>query len=133
MKNVKYIISTLFFCLIFSSFTLNSISVEAVNSNVEQKEYESKNVKQLFKSFYKSTGVYEFLNPVEGKLGPDKLKPMSIFSQSIGRIIMILICILLFYLAIAKNFEPLLLLPIGFGGLLANIPIAEIAGPNGLM
>ena len=70
-----------------------------------QKEYESKNVKELFKSFYKSTGVYEFLNPVEGKLGPDKLKPMSIFSQSLGRIIMILICILLFYLAISKNFE----------------------------
>ena len=58
---------------------------------------------------------------------------MSIFSQSLGRIIMILICILLFYLAISKNFEPLLLLPIGFGGLLANIPIAEIAGPNGFL
>ena len=38
--------------------------------------------------------------------------------------LMIFICILLFYLAIAKNFEPLLLLPIGFGGLLSNIPIA---------
>jgi sodium ion-translocating decarboxylase beta subunit len=58
---------------------------------------------------------------------------MSKFSQSFGRIIMILICILLFYLAISKNFEPLLLLPIGFGGLLANIPIAEIAGPNGFL
>jgi len=36
-------------------------------------------------------------------------------------------------LAIAKKFEPLLLLPIGFGGFLANVPIAEIAGPNGFL
>jgi oxaloacetate decarboxylase beta subunit len=32
------------------------------------------------------------------------------------------ICLLLIYLAIRKGFEPLLLIPIGFGGLLANIP-----------
>ena len=133
MRKIKLILSVLFVSIIFSCFSLDSISAESTNTNIEQKEYESKNVKELFKSFYKSTGVYEFLNPVEGKLGPDKLKPMSIFSQSLGRIIMILICILLFYLAISKNFEPLLLLPIGFGGLLANIPIAEFAGPNGFL
>lgn len=46
---------------------------------------------------------------------------------SIGQIVMILIGLLLIYLAIAKKFEPLLLLPIGFGGILANIPLAEIA------
>jgi oxaloacetate decarboxylase beta subunit len=46
---------------------------------------------------------------------------------------MILVAFLLFYLAIAKGFEPLLLLPIGFGGLLANIPLADIAGPNGFL
>jgi len=46
---------------------------------------------------------------------------------------MIFVSILLFYLAIAKNFEPLLLIPIGFGGLLSNIPIADIAGPNGFL
>jgi len=40
---------------------------------------------------------------------------------------MILIGLLLIYLAIVKKFEPLLLLPIGFGGILANIPIADIA------
>ena len=46
---------------------------------------------------------------------------------------MILICLGLIYLAIAKKFEPLLLLPIGFGGLLANVPIADIAGPEGFL
>ncbi|WP_213223858.1 sodium ion-translocating decarboxylase subunit beta, partial [Klebsiella grimontii] len=34
---------------------------------------------------------------------------------------------LLLWLAIAKKFEPLLLLPIGFGGLLSNIPEAGLA------
>ncbi len=42
--------------------------------------------------------------------------------------VMILVGILLVYLAIKRGFEPLLLLPIGFGGILANIPIAHMAG-----
>lgn len=41
---------------------------------------------------------------------------------------MILVGFVLLYLAIAKGFEPLLLIPIGFGCLLANIPFAYIAG-----
>lgn len=39
----------------------------------------------------------------------------------------------LIYLAIAKEFEPLLLLPIGFGCILSNIPIAGISEPGGLL
>lgn len=50
-----------------------------------------------------------------------------------GNLLMIGIGLLLIYLAIAKNFEPLLLLPIGFGGVLANIPLAGIGGPDGLL
>ena len=50
-----------------------------------------------------------------------------------GELVMIGISLVLIYLAIAKGFEPLLLLPIGFGGILANIPIAEIAGPEGFL
>ena len=45
------------------------------------------------------------------------------------QLLMIGISVVLIYLAIRKGFEPLLLIPIGFGGILANIPIAEIAGP----
>jgi len=41
--------------------------------------------------------------------------------------------LLLIWLAIHKEFEPLLLLPIGFGGILANIPVAGIAGPDGFL
>lgn len=45
------------------------------------------------------------------------------------------VCILLFYLAVRKGFEPLLLVPIAFGALLANLPteglITNIAMPGG--
>ena len=47
---------------------------------------------------------------------------LGIFSITIGQSVMILVGLLLIYLAINKKFEPLLLLPIGFGALLTNIP-----------
>jgi oxaloacetate decarboxylase beta subunit len=50
-----------------------------------------------------------------------------------GHLVMGLVCIVLIYLAIRKEFEPLLLLPIGFGGLLANVPSAGIAEPGGFL
>lgn len=46
---------------------------------------------------------------------------------SFPQAIMLLVCLGLLYLAIVKQFEPLLLLPIGFGGFLANIPEAGLA------
>ncbi len=50
-----------------------------------------------------------------------------------GQLIMLGICLLLLYLGIARRFEPLLLVTIGFGGLLSNIPGVEIATGNGLL
>ncbi|CAE6932370.1 MULTISPECIES: sodium ion-translocating decarboxylase subunit beta [Pseudomonas] len=50
-----------------------------------------------------------------------------------GQALMIAICLGLIYLAIRKGFEPLLLIPIGFGGLLANIPVAGMAEGNGIL
>ncbi|BBM02730.1 sodium ion-translocating decarboxylase subunit beta [Microbulbifer sp. GL-2] len=44
-----------------------------------------------------------------------------------GQFVMIIVGLGLLYLAIRKNFEPLLLVPIGFGGILANIPGADLA------
>ncbi len=44
-----------------------------------------------------------------------------------GQAVMILIGIALLFLAIRKGFEPLLLVPIGFGGIMANIPGAGLA------
>ena len=46
---------------------------------------------------------------------------------------MIAIGLGLLYLAIARKFEPLLLVPIGFGGILANIPGVDIAVGEGVL
>ncbi len=57
----------------------------------------------------------------------------GLYNFTLGQVVMILVGGLLIFLAINKGFEPLLLIPIGFGGILANIPIAAIAGPDGLL
>lgn len=51
----------------------------------------------------------------------------GIYNISAGQAFMIVIGLVLLFLAIRKNFEPLLLVPIGFGGILANIPEAGLA------
>lgn len=55
------------------------------------------------------------------------IRGMGIMHLELGQALMILISLVLLWLAIARKFEPLLLLPIGFGGLLSNIPEAGLA------
>ncbi|GGB56076.1 sodium ion-translocating decarboxylase subunit beta [Shewanella inventionis] len=50
-----------------------------------------------------------------------------------GQLLMMAVGCLLLFLAIAKGFEPLLLLPIGFGAILANIPNAGFTEEGGLL
>jgi oxaloacetate decarboxylase beta subunit len=50
-----------------------------------------------------------------------------------GQVIMMLVGCGLLYLAIARNFEPLLLLPMGFGSILTNIPLAGFSEVGGLL
>jgi carboxybiotin decarboxylase len=51
---------------------------------------------------------------------------------TLQQVLMLAISCVLIYLAIVKKFEPLLLLPIGFGVLLANLPLAFLMeGPHG--
>ena len=57
----------------------------------------------------------------------------GLYNLSPGQALMMPVCLLLIYLGVSKGFEPLLLVPIGFGGLLANIPVADIAGPEGFL
>ena len=53
--------------------------------------------------------------------------------MTLGQGLMIVIGLLLLYLAIVRKFEPLLLVTIGFGGILSNIPGVEIATGDGLL
>jgi len=50
-----------------------------------------------------------------------------------GSLVMITLAGIMFYLAIAKDVEPLLLLPIGFGCLLANLPLSELMHEGGVL
>ena len=58
-----------------------------------------------------------------------EVKTLFGMPYGLGQLIMIPLCLFMMYLAIVKGFEPLLLLPIGFGGLLANCPLAGVTAP----
>lgn len=58
---------------------------------------------------------------------------LYLFGQGLPNVIMLLIAAVLLYLAIAKEVEPLLLLPIGFGCLLVNIPLSDMMDKGGLL
>ena len=51
-------------------------------------------------------------------------------SMTLGNGLMLVVACLLLYLAVWKKFEPLLLLPIGFGCLLANLPMSHMASTD---
>ena len=53
------------------------------------------------------------------------LKTTGFASMTLGNLIMILIGIVFIFLAITKDYEPLLLVPIGMGAIVANIPLVE--------
>jgi oxaloacetate decarboxylase beta subunit len=55
------------------------------------------------------------------------LEQSGIANLSVGNLVMFVIAGILIYLAITKEYEPLLLIPIGFGAILANLPLADMA------
>ncbi len=57
----------------------------------------------------------------------------GLYQLTLGRFVMICVGLGLLYLGIVKRFEPLLLVTIGFGGVLSNIPGVEIATGDGLL
>ena len=132
----KILLSLLFSVLTLTSFVQASTHDAPATPAVEQKEYQSKSVSELVASFWETTGINAILDTDDGEMTAEPSgegRVMSGFESSIGRIIMILVVFVLFYLAIAKNFEPLLLIPIAFGGLLANIPLADMGGAHGML
>ena len=76
----------------------------------------------MFRRLWQSTGIYEFIV----RTGED-------WTLGIGRLLMICVGFVLLYLAIFKGFEPLLLVPIGYGAIMSNIPLAGIATPDGIL
>ena len=77
-----------------------------------------------------------FIHSAQNAFSNNELQGIEQILSAHGQWIMILICLFLLWLGIKKQFEPLLLVPIAFGGLLSNIPMPlgeEIAGPNGFL
>jgi oxaloacetate decarboxylase beta subunit len=58
---------------------------------------------------------------------------MGISALTIQNVVMIIVGCVLLYLGIKKDCEPLLLVPIGFGAVLVNIPLADLMGEDGLL
>ena len=86
------------------------------------------NITESLQSLWNSTGIANMILPPN----PDLQGAEQILYQ-FGSPIMILVCLFLLWLGIKKQFEPLLLVPIAFGGLLSNIPLAGIAEPTGFL
>lgn len=61
------------------------------------------------------------------------LEATALYAVTWQQIVMIAVCLFLLWLGIKKQFEPLLLVPIAFGGLLSNIPVADIAAPGNFL
>lgn len=76
-----------------------------------------------------STGIYNMIE----KADPAITSGIEQFLHQFGHPIMLVICLFLLWLGIKKQYEPLLLVPIAFGGLLSNIPMAGIAEPTGFL
>lgn len=107
----------------FPSYSAVDPAVDTVRTAQQTDHVESlPSIKALLKSITKSTGIAGFIDGNKES-----------FTKGAGRFIMILVGFLLLYLGIAKKFEPLLLVTIGFGCILANIPLAGINEPGGIL
>ncbi|MCP3966173.1 MAG: sodium ion-translocating decarboxylase subunit beta [Lentisphaerae bacterium] len=80
----------------------------------------------MFKGLWESTGLHDIIRQTSAD-------PSQTWILGVGRVLMMFVGLILICLAVFKGFEPLLLLPIGFGAILANIPMAGIAGPDGIL
>ncbi len=110
------------------------VSVDNTDDSAFMKLVESTGIYAIAQGFIELGGgtpspVPEFT--ARPKKNVEKEKPL--LPDGVGKVVMIAVSLLLITLAIKKGFEPLLLIPIGFGGVLANVPIEHIAGPNGFL
>ena len=87
------------------------------------------NIGEIFQHLWQTTGIYNMVQPVD----PTITAPFEQFLHQFGSPIMLVICLFLMWLGIKKQYEPLLLVPIAFGGFLSNIPGAGIAEPGGFL
>ena len=86
------------------------------------------NLVESLEKLWDSTGIANFIQPTD-----PTLSGVEQFLHMFGSPIMLLLCLFLLWLGIKKQYEPLLLIPIAFGGFLSNIPVAGISAPDGFL
>ena len=101
------------------------------HDSINQESTENNNVtlpgwKAMVQDLWKSTGIQDLIRQTDENFS-------QTWNLGLGKVLMILVGLVLLYLAVFKGFEPLLLLPIGFGAILSNIPLAGISGPGGIL
>jgi oxaloacetate decarboxylase beta subunit len=79
------------------------------------------------KNIARTTGIYAFINNITEGETPAGL-PITIFGWQ--EFLMVIVGFVVVYLGAAKGFEPLLLVPIGFGVIFVNIPGAGMGSPG---
>ncbi|MDR2902319.1 MAG: sodium ion-translocating decarboxylase subunit beta [Lactobacillales bacterium] len=109
---IKPIFKSLIFRILFIAALLAVVGVSFSNTD-------------WFNQIWAQTGLNQFNFTMRSE---NLLVPIGI-----GQLIMMGICFLLLYLGIAKGVEPLLLIPIATGGILSNIPGAELTAPGGIL
>lgn len=107
----------------------------------------------FLQNIWKSTGIYKMIYPEtpeeaeRARLEKERVEEQKALQAAAAEqellehpvegwknVIMIVIGFIIVYLAVAKGFEPLLLIPIGFGTILVNIPGAGMGnGPDGML
>ncbi|ABB24128.1 sodium ion-translocating decarboxylase subunit beta [Pelodictyon luteolum] len=100
------------------------ISREDLLVNIQGSEvtHERLSIGLVMNNLMESTGIYALIT--DNNL---------IWTEGLGRLLMISVGILLIYLGISKGFEPLLLIPIGMGAVFSNIPLAYINDEGGIL
>ncbi|MEE4607245.1 MAG: sodium ion-translocating decarboxylase subunit beta, partial [Desulfobacteraceae bacterium] len=101
---------------------LMAIVAPAAAASAGSAEAELAPMGAMIGEFAKTTGIFGFLFPASGH-----------WTDGVGALLMVAVALLMLYLAIGKQFEPLLLVPMGFGCLLANIPLAGMTEPGGIV
>jgi oxaloacetate decarboxylase beta subunit len=146
-KNKKNSIMLLF-CLLFvvilgfiPNVSLNIANAQVSQSDINQqidknKNEDSKNninsinLITSLKRLFSLTGIYSFIfekKEITEQIDENNFEVYTVAGWQ--KFLMIIIGFILIYLGAVKNFEPLLLLPIAFGTILVNTPIAGIGEP----
>ncbi|MCR4421417.1 MAG: sodium ion-translocating decarboxylase subunit beta [Exilispira sp.] len=135
-KNFKLLL----YCFLFVAtlgFIFNANAQSSQNNinlsnsyNNDKMEINSKNFMSSFNRLFSVTGIYSFIfekKQITEQIDDNNFEIYNVTGWQ--KFIMIIIGLVLIYLGAVKNFEPLLLLPIAFGTILVNTPIAGIGEP----